>query len=109
MSGSSSVIRETSPSRYEGDTGTNFDPEGHFLVVVEGNFEIGVPTQLQLDSLVTVLAWAATEFDVSPSTIGGHRDHAATVCPGGNLYPYIASGDLETDVRAAMQASAPTP
>jgi hypothetical protein len=71
-------------------------------VVVEGNFEVDVPTQAQLDSLVTVLAWASEEFGVSPGTISGHRDHAATACPGGNLYPYIASGDLEADVRAAL-------
>jgi hypothetical protein len=103
------TVYEARDTRYEGDTGTNYDPEGHFLVVVEGNFEIDVPTQPQLESLVTVLAWAATEFDVSPSTIGGHRDHAATVCPGGNLYPYIASGDLETDVLAAIQENAATP
>jgi hypothetical protein len=96
------TVYEARDTRYAGATGTNYDPAGHFLVVVEGNFDIDEPTQLQLDSLVTVLAWAAMEFDVSPSTIGGHRDHAATACPGGNLYPYIASGDLETDVRKAI-------
>ncbi len=83
---------------YAGDTGTNYDPSGHFLVVVEGNFEVEEPTQEQIDSLVGVLAWAALEFGVSPSTIGGHRDHASTSCPGGNLYPYIASGGLQRDV-----------
>lgn len=96
------TVYEARDPVYAGATGTNYDPKGHFLVVFEGNFETDVPTQAQLDSLVTVLAWAATEFDVSPSTIGGHRDHAATACPGGNLYPYIASRDLETDVRAAI-------
>ena len=96
------TVYEARDTVYEGATGTNYDPNGHFLVVVEGNFETDVPTQAQLDSLVTVLAWASAEFDVSPSTIGGHRDHAATACPGGNLYPYIASGDLEADVRAAL-------
>ena len=96
------TVYEARDTGYEGATGTNYDPNGHFLVVVEGNFEIDVPTQSQIDSLVTVLAWAASEFNVSPSTITGHRDHAATACPGGNLYPYIASGQLEADVRAAI-------
>ena len=96
------TVYEGRDTRYAGDTGTNYDPTGHFLVVVEGNFEVDVPTRAQLDSLVTVLAWAAEEFGVSPGTISGHRDHAATACPGGNLYPYIASGDLEADVRAAL-------
>ena len=98
------TVYEARDTRYRGDTGTNYDPTGHFLVVVEGNFETDVPTDEQLDSLVRVLAWAAQRFDVSPSTIGGHRDHAATSCPGGNLYPYIASGDLEADVNALLAA-----
>ena len=87
---------------YAGDTGTDYDPTGHFLVVVEGNFEQDQPTEAQLDSLVHVLAWASTAFDVPASTITGHRDHANTVCPGGNLYPYIASGDLQRDVEELL-------
>jgi len=96
------TVYEARDTRYEGATGTNYDPNGHFLVVVAGNFDTDIPAQTQLDSLVTVLAWAATEFNVSHSTIAGHRDHAATACPGDNLYPYIASGELEVDVRAAI-------
>jgi len=97
------TVYEARDTRYEGDTGTNYDPNGDFLVVVEGNFDNDIPTQAQLDSLVRVLAWAATRFDVSPTTIAGHRDHASTSCPGGNLYAYIASGELESDVRAAIR------
>lgn len=96
------TVYEARDTLYKGATGTNYDPDGHFLVVVEGNFEIDIPTKAQMDSLVTVLAWAATQFDVSPSTIAGHRDHASTACPGKNLYAFIANGDLEADVRAAI-------
>ena len=92
------TVYEGRDLRYAGDTATEYDPTGHFLVVVEGNFEIDHPTQAQLDSLVRVLAWASATFDVAPATISGHRDHASTSCPGGNLYPYIASGDLQRDV-----------
>ncbi|MDJ0791827.1 MAG: N-acetylmuramoyl-L-alanine amidase [Acidimicrobiia bacterium] len=97
------TIYQARNTRYAGDTGTNYDPAGHFLVVLEGNFEIEQPTPAQLDSLVRILAWASQRFDVSPDTIGGHRDHAATACPGENLYTYIASGDLARDVRAHMK------
>lgn len=99
------TVYEARDTRYRGDTGTNYDPTGHFLVVVEGNFEVDEPTDEQLESLVQVLAWASQRFDVSPSTIGGHRDHASTACPGGNLHPYIASGDLENDVRTNLGMS----
>jgi hypothetical protein len=92
------TVYKARDTAYAGDTSTNYDPAGHFLVVVEGNFDKEQPTQAQLDSLVRVLAWASLQFAVSPSTIGGHRDHAATSCPGGNLYPYIATGDLQRDV-----------
>jgi hypothetical protein len=92
------TVYEARDTAYAGDTSTSYDPAGHFLVVVEGNFDNEQPTPAQLDSLVRVLAWASLQFGVSPSTIGGHRDHAATSCPGGNLYPYIAIGDLQRDV-----------
>ena len=98
-------VYEARDTRFAGDTGTNYDPAGHFLVVVEGNFEVDVPTAAQLDALVRVLAWASVEFNVSPATIGGHRDHAATLCPGGNLYPYIASGELASDVLSLVAGS----
>jgi hypothetical protein len=72
-------------------------------VVVEGNFNQDDPTPGQLASLVRTLAWASVTFGVSPSTISGHRDHASTSCPGDNLHPYIASGDLQRDVEAYIK------
>lgn len=88
--------------RYAGATGTNYDPASHLLIVVEGNFNQDDPTPAQLDALVRVLAWASIAFEVSPSTISGHRDHASTACPGDNLHSYIASGNLERDVAALI-------
>jgi hypothetical protein len=99
------TVYEARDTAYAGDTGTNYDPSGHFLVVVEGNFDHDVPTERQLESLVNVLAWASVEFNVSPATIGGHRDHASTSCPGGNLYPFISSGDLEAAVRTVISGA----
>jgi hypothetical protein len=87
---------------YEGDTGTNYDTTGHFLVVVEGNFDQEEPTDAQLDSLTRVLAAASEEFAVSPETISGHRDHAATTCPGTHLHALIASGELQGAVQALI-------
>jgi hypothetical protein len=81
-------------SRYAGDTGTNYDPATHLLIVVEGNFEVDHPSQVQLDTLTAVVAWAVDEWKVPLDEISGHRDHAATLCPGANLYPFIASGEL---------------
>lgn len=81
-----------------GDTGTDYDPTGHFLVCCEGNFDEQEITDPQLDALVAVLAWAAITHDVPPDTIRGHRDWAATSCPGDLLHPLISSGELNRAV-----------
>jgi hypothetical protein len=88
---------------YRGDTATSYDPDRHFLVVVEGNFDNDRPTAEQLDLLRLVLAWAADRFAVDPARIRGHRDWARTACPGDRLYSYV-SGDLPADV-ATQQAA----
>lgn len=87
-----------------GDTATEYDPTGHFLVVAEGNFDAQEIPAAQLASVADVLAWAAVEFGVGPDTIAGHRDYAATTCPGAAFYPIISSGELEAMVRRRVGA-----
>jgi len=92
------TVYEGRDPAFRGDTGTTYDTTGHFLVVVEGNFEVEEPTAAQLESLKAVLAWAAEHYGVAPSTISGHGDHAATSCPGRNLEGLIHSSELERAV-----------
>jgi hypothetical protein len=87
---------------FQGDTGTAYDTTGHFLVVVEGDFEVDRPTAAQLDSLAAVLAWASKHYGVSPATITGHGDHAATLCPGLHLESRITSGELQSAVQTLI-------
>jgi hypothetical protein len=82
------------PFNVRGDTSTSYDPAGHFLPVLEGNFEETDPTVAQVDALVLLLAWAVQNFSVPVETIKGHRDLAATLCPGSGLYNLIASKSL---------------
>jgi hypothetical protein len=101
-------VYECRPVTAVGDTGTNYDPTGHFLVCCEGDFnEQTVPVAMQ-QSLVNVLAWAAAEFGADPETIRGHRDVAATSCPGDNLYSLIESGDLARSVAESLAAGSVT-
>jgi len=86
------------PKRFAGDSGTTYDPAGHLLIVVEGNFNEHEPTAAQLEMLPKVTAWAAELYDADLGEISGHRDHVATTCPGEYLYAYIASGGLASDV-----------
>lgn len=87
-------VYEGRPTDYRGDTGTNYDPSGHFLVVAEGNFDSQDIPAAQVAGVAAVLAWAATRFGVAPETIRGHSDWASTSCPGASFYPLIANGSL---------------
>ena len=92
-------VYEARPYSAPGDTFTNYDPAGHFLPVLEGDYSVQQPTDPQIEALVLLLAWATSEFGVDPATIGGHRDHASTTCPGDHLYGFITDGSLEQRVR----------
>ncbi len=76
------TIFEGRDRRIAGETSTNYDPTGHVLVALLGNFEKAPPTKRQWASMIELLAWLCTEFGVSPESISGHRDLAKTLCPG---------------------------
>lgn len=69
-----------------GDTFTDYDPTGHFLVVCEGDFDRQAPTDLMLEAAAGLFAWAAGHYGLELSTLAAHRDFAATACPGDALY-----------------------
>ena len=87
------------PLALAGDTNTEYDPQGHALVMLLGNFENVEPTAQQLNATVELMAWLAREHGLAPDSIASHRDFSAqTVCPGRNLYRYIENGWLVTAV-----------
>ena len=92
------------PVTAEGDTATDYDPNGHLLLVVEGNFDESTPTAAQLENLALLVAWGSQRYGVPVSEAMGHRDHAATTCPGDNLYAAIHDGSLETRAQAIRDA-----
>jgi len=78
---------------YAGDTNTEYDPSGHALIEVVGNFEEVEPNQQQLDAVVRLMALLAKKYGVTLDHIASHRDFSAqTVCPGANLYRYVQEG-----------------
>lgn len=78
---------------YAGDTNTEYDPMGHALIEVVGNFEEVEPNQQQLDAVVNLMAMLAAKYKVPVERIASHRDHSSqTVCPGKNLYRYVQAG-----------------
>ncbi len=85
-----------------GETFTDYDPAGWFLVVCEGNFQEVEPTAAMLDAVADVLAAGATRYDVAPATLVGHRDVAATACPGDHLQQRL--GELVEMVEQRLAA-----
>lgn len=100
-------VYEGRPVDAVGDTATDYDPTGHFLVCCEGDFNNQRITAAQYESLIRMLAWGAAEFGVDAVAIQGHRDVAATTCPGDNLYPLVSDGTIAADVAARLVSGAP--
>ncbi len=101
-------VYEGRPHTAAGDTATAYDPAGHFLIVVEGNFDEDTPTAEQLELTAQLAAWASLQFDAPLDSLSGHRDHAATSCPGDNLYSNIHDGSLAARAREILDAGGVT-
>jgi hypothetical protein len=98
-------IYELRSPKIAGDTATNYDTTGHFLVLCEGDFDQEVVSEAQLHGAALAFAWAAQNFGIATSTLAGHRDLAqATACPGANLYAHVSSGDLKRRIDDLLAA-----
>lgn len=75
--------------RFRGDTGTEYDPTGHFLVCMEGDFDVQEPTPAQVETTVALFGWASQRFEIAAETLAGHRDYAVTSCPGASVAAMI--------------------
>jgi len=83
------AIWEGRPLGYAGDTATSYDPFGHALVAVLGDYDVQVPRAAQVEALSSLVAWLVEAYGAGNETLAGHRDYAATSCPGRNLYAVI--------------------
>jgi hypothetical protein len=79
-------VGEARSWRYVGDSNTPYDPTGHLLIVVEGNFEDEQLTEGQRRALESLVPTFARRFGVLSARLGAHKDYASTRCPGRNLY-----------------------
>lgn len=102
-------VYEGRPWSARGDTATEYDPTGHFLVCAEGDYDRQQVAPAMLASIAGLLAWASLAFGVDPATIAGHRAYAATTCPGRSIDAVIADGTLEEMVRDRIAAGATGP
>ncbi len=82
-------IAEGRDANFVGDTNTAYDPTGHLLVVLEGNFEEETPTEPQLAALRKLLTSMMARHRIAPQMLGSHKDFAETLCPGKNLHDLV--------------------
>ncbi len=86
------TIYEGRDYHYMGETNTSYNPGGHFLISIIGNYGRQEPTQAQLNAIADLMAWAIDEFDLPLDRIGGHYNYADTGCPGQHLRKYLEDG-----------------
>lgn len=58
-------------------------------IVLSGNFNIGEPTDNQMESLINLTSYLAYKYDLDlkePGVLQGHKDVCDTECPGANMY-----------------------
>lgn len=97
-------IYEARSLKYPGDTNTEYDPTGHALINVMGNYEEQEPSEAQLEAIAHLSAWLAHTYEVGEDHIASHKDHSdQTVCPGKNLYLYFENGELKERIRKHLE------
>jgi len=67
------------------DTNTEYDPTGHVLVALEGNFEKEQVTDAQWLTLRKMVSWLVARCHVVPANMQGHKDYAQLLCPAKDL------------------------
>jgi hypothetical protein len=85
----SGEIAEGRDILFVGDTNTEYDPTGHILVTLDGNFEDEELSEAQWNSTVVLVKWLAFKYKVPADKIGAHKDFAKTACPGKRVYARI--------------------
>ena len=79
-----------------GDTATDYNTEGHFLVLCEGDFDQEQVSEAQLNGAALIFAWAAEQFGITTNTLASHKEVTpVTSCPGTTLEAHMTSGDLK--------------
>jgi hypothetical protein len=84
---------------FQGETNTTYDPGGHFLISMIGNYDKQEPSVQQLEAIADLMAWAVKRFEVPLDRIGGHYNYADSGCPGKYLRRYLEDGTFRRMVQ----------
>ena len=100
LMGLNGTVFEGRDWRFMGETNTAYNPGGHFLISIIGNYDKQEPTPAQIEAIADLMAWALKRFDLPIDRIGGHYHYADTGCPGVHLRKYLEDGTLRRMVAA---------
>ena len=96
-------ILEGRDEGYAGDSNTPYNPTGHFLIEVMGNYVEQKLNEKQYQAIVDLCVYACLKYNISPDTIKGHKDYADTQCHGDDIYDnYLRNGKLVQDVKKKL-------
>ncbi|WP_051199652.1 exo-beta-N-acetylmuramidase NamZ domain-containing protein [Christiangramia echinicola] len=95
-------IAEARNVNYQGDSNTDYNLDGHLLIVVEGNFNKEKVLPEQWKSLKQLVPYVSEKYNIPLSSVSGHKDQAKTTCPGDDLYRLLPL--LKTDKRVRIGA-----
>ena len=101
------TVYEARPLQYPGDTNTSYDPTGHALIQIVGDYRDRELSAAQLTSVIQLSAMLARQHKVPVSNIRGHQDYAPgeTVYPGENIYRYLRDGTITKGVAELLPAA----
>lgn len=86
-----------------GETNTEYDPTGHLLITLLGNFEVQEVNQQQLNALTKLIAYSCKKYNLPYETIASHKDYSKqTSCPGKNLYRFLENGYIKSEVKKLL-------
>lgn len=97
-------VYEGRDAAYAGETNTTYDPRGHLLISVMGNYNQQEPTNAQIDAIVEMMAYAIQKYNLSTEDIYGHGDWADTSCPGTHLQSYLDDGTFKEKVEEILES-----
>ena len=83
------VVWEGRPLEFAGDTATAYDPAGHALIAVLGDYDAQTPNEAQAGAVMETVHRLLATYALEAGVLGGHRDYAATACPGRALYTLL--------------------
>ena len=87
-------IYEGRNTAYAGETNTSYDPRGHLLISLIGNYNLQEPTPQQLESAAKLMAHSIQKYGLSKDVIYGHDDWADSTCPGSYVRPFLDDGTI---------------